>query len=135
LLGQIGQPITDFKAHFKRARPWVCCQGGDLMLRPMLMLPDWRHPGHPAYPSGHATVAWATAYFFGDLAPSFAPALERAANQVALNREIAGVHYPSDSMAGKDLARQLVSLLLKSTDRTAINSCNDAKKFLLAFTS
>jgi PAP2 superfamily len=135
LLKEIGKPITDFKEHFKRARPWTCCEGGDLTLRPMLMLPDWRHPGHPAYPSGHATVAWTVAYFFGDIAPRFAPALERAAHQVALNREIAGVHYPSDSMAGKDLARQLVNLLSTSKDQKAVDNYDDAKKFVLAITS
>jgi PAP2 superfamily len=108
LLARIEPPILDFKALFGRRRPWDTCSQD---LQPMLALPDWRHPGHPAYPSGHATVAWAFALTLARALPSFAPLLEAAARRVALNREVAGVHYPSDSMAGEELARKLVDIM------------------------
>jgi hypothetical protein len=106
----IEDPIYLFKAKYLRARPWTCC--GD-NLQPMLIRPHWRYPGQPAYPSGHATVAWVFAYLFGAYATAAQKSkLETAAAQVARNREIAGVHYPSDSEAGRRLARQLVNIVL-----------------------
>ena len=107
---EIEEPIYRFKAKFMRARPWTCC-GAEL--DPMLAKPHWRYPGQPAYPSGHATVAWFFAYLFGEFySPPQRQRLESAAAQVARNREIAGVHYPSDSEAGKRLAKQLVEIIL-----------------------
>ena len=111
MVREIEEPIYRFKARFLRARPWTCC-GAEL--DPMLMRPHWRYPGQPAYPSGHATVAWFTAYLFSEGAsPSQKARLESAAAQVALNREVAGVHYPTDSEAGELLARKLVNVLLQ----------------------
>jgi membrane-associated phospholipid phosphatase len=107
LLKLIEKPILDLKQLFGRPRPWTTCSG----LEPMLAPPDWRHPGHPAYPSGHATVAWTFAYLVGDIKSAFVPLLHSAAERVSLNREIAGVHYRSDSLAGKDLARELVTII------------------------
>jgi hypothetical protein len=108
LLNTIEPFILEFKKRFHRERPWKTCP---TTLAPMLMEPDWRHPGHPAYPSGHATVAWTFAYFIGSVVPAHAASLERAAHRVALNREIAGVHYPSDSESGRELARDLVAAI------------------------
>lgn len=66
-------------------------------------------PEHPAYPSGHATQAFALARLFGMIDPQRQAAFDRDALRVATNREIAGVHYPSDSAAGKMLAEQVVA--------------------------
>jgi hypothetical protein len=111
LIREIEPPIYLMKWTFMRARPWTCC-GSEL--NSMFMRPHWLYPGHPSYPSGHATVAWTFAYLFGEFAtPSEKQLLEVAASQVARNREIAGVHYRSDSEAGRLLARQLVDEMLK----------------------
>lgn len=70
-------------------------------------------PAHPAYPSGHATQAFAIAFLLSQLDPEHGSDFERDALGVAINREIAGVHYPSDSAAGKILARQIVDAFLQ----------------------
>ena len=67
-------------------------------------------PGHGSWPSGHATEAFAVAQVFSALqAGGRVDALSavaarshpmRLAARIATNRTIAGVHYPSDSMAG-----------------------------------
>jgi acid phosphatase (class A) len=100
-------PIFHFKACFNRNRPWNCCPG----LEPLLQRPDRLYPGHPSYPSGHATMAYTWAYLFAVLVPARRQALEEAAAQVAFNREVAGVHFPSDSEAGRQLAEQVVALM------------------------
>lgn len=72
------------------------------------------YPGHPSYPSGHATQAHALAWVLGDLVPASAQALTDMSQRVAENREIAGLHYPSDSAAGRLLAEHLLTLLKAS---------------------
>jgi hypothetical protein len=44
--------------------------------------------------------------------PAFGP-LQRLAERVARNREVLGVHYPSDSEAGRQLALGTFALLMK----------------------
>ncbi len=64
-------------------------------------------PEHPAYPSGHSTQAHFFAHHLGMRNPEqYCQYLSDAA-QIARNREIAGVHYTSDSEAGRLLAELL----------------------------
>lgn len=65
-------------------------------------------PEHPAYPSGHATATYVIAYILQELDASRADIYLQDAQRIAINREIAGLHYPSDTAAGQQLARQLV---------------------------
>lgn len=76
-------------------------------------------PGHPAYPSGHSTQAHFVAYFLSELAPERREEFEKRAMEIAVNREVAGLHYPSDTLAGKLIARQFVDLLLNDTNSRA----------------
>ncbi len=71
-------------------------------------------PGHPAYPSGHATETYLYALIFGVLDPVHRDAYIADAYRIARNREIAGVHYPSDSAAGRALAAWYFDELEKS---------------------
>lgn len=68
-------------------------------------------PGHPSYPSGHSTQAHLVALSLAWLVPRARDELWRLAGQIALNREIAGVHFRGDSDAGRSLARQLWPIL------------------------
>lgn len=118
-----------YKAHYKRLRPSALCPG---------LVPPWGPPRHPAFPSGHATVAHLTALFllsvpgiaqrFGVVATDkpgqagtvpciddhFANSLSYGHDQhstllwlawrISKGRERLGLHYPSDSAAGRILA-------------------------------
>lgn len=95
------------KKHFSRPRP--------SQIAPDLTLAI-KNPGHAAYPSGHATEAHMVAYLLGPLFPEHYDALLDYAYSIAHRREIAGVHYPSDSEAGKILARQIIDALLQNED-------------------
>jgi acid phosphatase (class A) len=109
IIREVKPPVDEFKRNFRRPRPWIEF-GAEL--QPLLMPPHWLYPGQPAYPAGHATVAWVVADLFGEYGtPAQKAKLKAAATQVALNRVIAGVHYPSDSEAGKKLAAQLVKVM------------------------
>jgi hypothetical protein len=105
LLECIRAPLFSLKKTVNRGRPAHCCEAQQLS--PLLPF-----PGHPAYPSGHAAASFAVACVLSEIRPELRPDFEAAARRVAVNREIAGVHYPSDSAAGQALAAHLVKLLL-----------------------
>ncbi len=51
-----------------------------------------------------------------ELDPKNADVYLQAANRIARNREIAGLHYPSDSKAGAMLAGQLYKKLMSNPE-------------------
>jgi len=62
-------------------------------------------PAHPSYPSGHATQAFLTAAaLINVMDASMHTHIDHVANEIAVNREWAGVHFASDTTAGRDLA-------------------------------
>lgn len=99
----LGPIVMREKHRFDRVRPSYL----DPTLSTAITVPE-----HPSYPSGHATQAHLYAHILSTLDPeNSAEYFERAAS-IAKNREYAGVHYPSDSEAGKLLAAQLYDYLL-----------------------
>ncbi|MCK1383472.1 phosphatase PAP2 family protein [Bradyrhizobium sp. 21] len=112
-----------YKAHFNRPRPTQVVPG---FMSPI------QHGGHASFPSGHATQAHVFAAlltevmpnWLGDPAPTPAAperttigkSLGALADRIARNREIAGLHYPSDSRAGVTLAAAITGKIL--LDRT-----------------
>lgn len=109
LLNEIQRPIFELKFAHNRGRPRRCCKQ---VMNRMFEPPSRHYPAHPSYPSGHATMAYAVAYLLSEIDPAKAGDFFDAAKSVAYNRELAGVHYPSDSEAGRILARHLVDKLL-----------------------
>lgn len=71
-------------------------------------------PGHPAYPSGHASESYLIALLLSVLDPANAEDYMASADRIAHNREIAGVHYASDSTAGQVLAQSYFDALQKT---------------------
>ncbi len=73
-------------------------------------------PGHGSYPSGHATQAFAIATVLDHLAGGTGPLTDapvwRLATRIAVNRTVAGVHYPVDSALGAVLGVTLGRAIL-----------------------
>ena len=106
-------------------------------LSPALM-PPIPVPGHASYPSGHATQAYLLSHLMAQVMPAVvttalgpaappppptvlpnglagpaaATLLHRLAERVARNREVMGLHYRSDSIAGQNVAADILPLLL-----------------------
>lgn len=76
--------------------------------------PFLKVPGNASYPSGHATRAMVWARILGALDPAHKDALRERARLVALDRVIAGVHYPTDVAAGMALGDALADQFLAS---------------------
>jgi membrane-associated phospholipid phosphatase len=114
-----------FKARYNRPRPG--------QLYPALMAPV-PSPGHPSYPNAHMLQARLMSMLVCMAEQGFVaavpnetivarlkdagetsrwPFLEQLADRVGQNREIAGLHYPSDTAAGKCMADQIAELLVE----------------------
>lgn len=103
----IGQAIFALKQEYNRVRPSFL----DARIRPSIPVPE-----HPAYPSGHSTEAHTYALIFCRLNPKDKEKYLSSAHGIAHLREIAGVHYPSDSESGKILAEKIVEQLFESEE-------------------
>lgn len=71
-------------------------------------------PGHASWPSGHATESYLMAALLNHLLPSDGlrdVQLKRLAARVAVNRTVAGLHYPVDSAAGRLLGTSLAEFV------------------------
>jgi membrane-associated phospholipid phosphatase len=99
-----------WKAEYQRPRP---------SRRSPMLLPPIDPPGHASFPSGHSTQAHLIARVLAQVMPNAVrnsydagnnplglnnSPLFRMAERLARNREVLGLHYPSDSAAGRRLA-------------------------------
>ncbi len=111
--------VVHFKLKFGRLRP----RHLDPSLKPSIA-----PPGHAAYPSGHAAQVHSTAHLLSEIVPDKAQAVTKVADRIAWDREVAGVHYRSDSVAGKILGLQIAEDYLRFVDvkgtREQIGNCS-----------
>ncbi len=96
--------IVEFKLKYARARPYVL----EPSLKVAQPLP------HGAFPSGHSFTSYVNAEILARLAPDRKDDLFNAAHEFAWSRELLGVHYPSDSEAGRILASDFVKSLFEN---------------------
>ena len=69
-------------------------------------------PGSPAYPSGHAGIAWMGGLVYSYIDPKNAGKYMQYAGDVGLRRCISGIHYLVDGAGGRELADKVFKLLL-----------------------
>ncbi|MFC0771727.1 phosphatase PAP2 family protein [Terrimonas alba] len=89
---------------FNRARPY--------MLESKIKYLE--RPPHPSYPNGHSAASYVNAYIMIRIDPTLSNEFLKMAAEMAYSREVIGVHYPSDSEAGKVWALQFVEELFKT---------------------
>jgi len=97
------------KKKYNRVRPSILGEKIGVKLETVVKVPN-----HPAYPSGHSVGAYTLAYLLQELEPESTEQFRKDAARIAHNREIGGLHYPSDSEAGKVVARQIADFLLEN---------------------
>jgi len=117
-----------FKGIYERPRPSQLCPA---------LLPPIPVPGHSSFPSGHSTQAHLMALCMGQLLTqanvpqpdrgNISADLRVLADRIGRNREIAGLHYESDTAGGVALAQSVFD--------TLTNAQNPINKFADAITS
>jgi len=79
-------------------------------------------PGHGSFPSGHATEAYMMAHLLENLlinGNELRAQLQALAERTSINRTVAGVHFPVDSMVGRCLGNTLAEYFLTMTGKCA----------------
>ena len=112
---QVELPLYVTKKFYDRVRPNILSE--ELFKNSFIYtkIEPWIElPTHPAYPSGHATQSMFIAEILSHLDPINRECYEKAANEIGTNREIAGLHYRSDSLAGYKLGRTIAKDLIKN---------------------
>jgi len=104
VLSDTADVVIYFKKIFNRPRPSELLPN----INPVLNVPL-----HRAYPSGHATQAIVAARMLTEWTGKQSDQLVKLATRVGRNREIAGLHFPSDTEAGFNLGSQLVDYFKK----------------------
>ena len=94
----VSQIVLNFKSKYNRTRPHIYMPSID----PVVAVPD-----NSSYPGGHSTQSYLTALYLAKKYPSYSQQLFQYAYQIGFNREIAGLHYPTDTAAGYLLAKKI----------------------------
>jgi len=95
------------KRHWNRTRPY---------LRSSAIHPVVGRPGNTSYPSGHASAAALWGTIFAAAFPEKAAEFRRQTREVMWCRVLAGVHYPSDTVAGEMLGEAIGKQMLASPE-------------------
>ena len=102
-----GAVVRSAKHSFDRKRPTEI----EPRLKPVIDVPS-----SEAYPSGHATWAFAAAFVLADMVPEKRAAILTRATEFSNNRVVAGVHYRSDVEAGRICGSVLAAFLFASPE-------------------
>jgi acid phosphatase (class A) len=102
--------IKDGKNYWRRPRPFVSTKS---------ILPcTARDKAEPSfsYPSGHSTLAWVFARVLAEVNPERKKQFFGRAKQIAQDRVLAGVHYPTDIVAGEKMGEIVFQHLMLSPE-------------------
>ncbi len=98
--------VTNLKDRYRRPRPYAAYPGQ--------AVPCIEKSRGYSYPSGHSTFSRVFASVLTDIMPERRDEFFAKADEIALDRVIGGVHFPSDIAAGKAFGDQFHAELLKS---------------------
>jgi acid phosphatase (class A) len=104
LAARVGEVVMmHYKRIHHRTRPSQICP---------TLFPPVAVPGHASYPAGHGLLSQLTSIALMEIVPpNLHAALLELARIVGFNREIAGLHYESDTAAGVQVANQVLPIL------------------------
>jgi hypothetical protein len=94
------------KYYYQRPRPFQLAFFYNMPLYPLIKT----DASSPAYPSGHSIDAFKMAFLLGKRHPEKAVQLLEFAESISKGRVLGGVHYPTDSIISKMMARELVDM-------------------------
>ena len=101
--------ILKLKYHYNRPRPYQIANEKNMDLN----AENLSSAKTPSYPSGHATQGAFVSRYLADLYPKFEKELLNMGEDIAFSRNMAKVHYPSDTELGKLLGNDLYDHLGK----------------------
>jgi len=103
VMGGIRSIILQLKYYYNRPRPGQVADAKGIDFDPESL----KSASTPSYPSGHATQGRFIARLLSDLYPEYEKEFIRLGDDMAYSRNMAKVHYPSDTAFGKELGDAL----------------------------
>jgi hypothetical protein len=103
--------IKELKNHYNRPRPDVVAEKMNIKLNMM----DLASAKTPSYPSGHSAQAYMFSMLFSDEFPKARKDLMKLAKDISYSRNMAKVHYKSDSVFGKKLGEAMYKHIRNKT--------------------
>lgn len=79
-------------------------------------------PPHPSYPAAHACNSTAIATVLAYLFPEDGAAILAAADEAAMSRIWAGIHFRSDGVAGQEIGRNVAQLVIERAGQDGAQS-------------
>ena len=116
--------ILKLKYHYNRPRPFQIAKAKGLELNAETL----QSSSSPSYPSGHATQGRFIARYLSELYPEYRNELMQIGDDIAFSRNMAKVHYPSDSAFGKVLGDDMYDFI--TTDTTSTIETDEAARTL-----
>jgi len=102
--------ILQLKYHYNRPRPGQVADAKGIDFNRESL----KSASTPSYPSGHATQGRFIARLLSDMYPEYEKQLMKIGDDIAYSRNVAKVHYPSDSEFGKELGDSLYDHITKT---------------------
>ena len=100
---QIG--CWDAKLHYWLIRPWQADPG-------IIPFASVGKPNHPSYPSGHSCVSSSAGEVLSTWFPERRAHFEAMVAEAGLSREVSGIHYQFDVVAGRDLGLHVAAFAI-----------------------
>lgn len=125
--------VMKLKLAIDRPRPYqifpALIEKGGMITRRIPEALEFDFPLHSSFPSGHSTEAHFVACLLASICPNSEKQLIAEAGAIACNRQIAGLHYESDTAADKVLAKLLFEEFSNTVQYAEINincTCREA---------
>jgi hypothetical protein len=112
-LMQVNQATTITKSGSLRTRPYL--------VDSTLQLAVDKPGNNPSYPSGHTSAAIGAALVLAHLMPDRKAEFMNLATEASFARVYAGVHFPTDVMAGAQLASTVAAYVMRVQKTTPID--------------
>ena len=107
---QLAPIVLQLKVHYNRPRPRKLANAMSFYREIPFTIHPLKTAETPAYPSGHATEARFISLYLTDRVPfEHKGNIKRIGDDIGNSRQIGGVHYPSDTEFGHQLAGALYS--------------------------
>ena len=113
--------VLRLKYHYNRPRPYQVAQAKGLPLDAETL----HSASTPSYPSGHATQGRFIGRYLTDLYPEYGEELRQIGDDIAFSRNMAKVHYPSDSEFGKLLGDEMYEYVYQEDMEPALQEQYD----------
>tara|TARA_R100001015_G_C4590980_1_gene146478 strand:+ start:248 stop:769 length:522 start_codon:yes stop_codon:yes gene_type:complete len=111
IIDESGPIIDKLKKHYNRPRPKVLAKKMGIDMKDI----ELKSMKSPAYPSGHSVQGYLLAHTLGDKYPLKRDELMKMARDISYSRQVAHAHYPSDSLFGEQIGKDMAKHIKKGS--------------------